>query len=193
MKRLALTAVLLALASVAVSQQEPPAGVKPIPTDGTAPPPASTATTEEAPPPATAKPADSPLVSAAKANAGHKKSTHKVITNADVKKANGKLMVISQKPTPPVTDTRGSIQKQDDEFRARDAADAKVAEAQKKVVGLETDLHRIEQSFYDENDPNYRDTVIQKRFDQAKRQLDDARKELADARDERANLDKSVR
>jgi hypothetical protein len=41
----------------------------------------------------------------------------------------------------------------------------------------------VEQSFYDENDANYRDTVIQKRFDQTKRQLDDARTELAEARD----------
>lgn len=195
MKPLSIAAVLLVLASLAGAQQEPPSNVKPIPTDGATPPPASATTTEEPATetaPAPAKPADSPLVSAAKANVNHKKSTRKVITNADVKKARAKLLVVSQKPAPLVTpaETKGPIEKQDDELRARDAADARVAVAEKKVAGLEADLHRVEQSFYDENNPTYRDDVIQKRFDQAKRQLDEARKELADARDERAKFDK---
>jgi hypothetical protein len=196
MNRFTLAALCFVVASLAGAQQAPPSNVKATPTDGTAPPPATetTATTTAEPEPdsvpAPAKPVDSPLVSAAKANAGHKKSTRKVITNADVKKANGKLMIISQKPAPATpADTKGPIQKQDDELRARDAADTKVAAAEKKVAGLEADLHRVEQAFYEENNPTYRDDVIQKRFDQAKRQLDDARKELADARDERAKLE----
>ena len=59
---------------------------------------------------------------------------------------------------------------------------------EKKVADLDKSLNLIEQSFYAENDPNYRDDVIQKRFEQTKRQLGDARKELADARDALAAL-----
>jgi hypothetical protein len=190
MNRLLPAALLLVLATVAGAQQAPPSKVSPIPPDGTVPAPAAAdATTTAEPAPAPAKPVDSPLVRAAKASANRKKSTTKVITNADVKKAKGKLMVISQKPLPPAPEeAKGPIQKQDDQLHARETADANVTAAQKKVASLEADLRRIEQTFYDENDPTYRDDVIQKRFDQAKRQLDDARKELADARDARAKL-----
>ena len=52
-----------------------------------------------------------------------------------------------------------------------------------KVADLEKDLRRIEDSYYAENDLNYRDNTIQPRFAQTKRQLDDARRELSDARD----------
>ena len=44
-------------------------------------------------------------------------------------------------------------------------------------------MRRIEDTYYAENDPNYRDKTITDRFNQTKKQLDDARKELADARD----------
>ena len=56
---------------------------------------------------------------------------------------------------------------------------------------LEKELRRIEDSYYAENDPNYRDKTIQDRFNQTKQQLDDARKELADARDGQKSLVKS--
>jgi hypothetical protein len=51
------------------------------------------------------------------------------------------------------------------------------------VNDLEKELLRLEQAYYEAADPNYRDTQIQDRFNQTKRQLEDARKELADARD----------
>ena len=44
-------------------------------------------------------------------------------------------------------------------------------------------LFDVTQAYYEAADPNYRDTTMQTRFNQTKRQLDDARKELADARD----------
>ena len=51
------------------------------------------------------------------------------------------------------------------------------------VDDLEKELRRIEETYYAENDPNYRDSTIEPRFNQTKKQLDDARKELTDARD----------
>ena len=129
---------------------------------------------------------DSPMVKAAKANGGAKKPMpKKVITNADVKKTKGKLVELPPKPAATVAavDNRGPIEKQDDEFHIREAADARVAKAQKKVDDLAKELRRIEDAYYAENDPNYRDSTIVPRFNQTKNQLDAARKELADARD----------
>ena len=132
---------------------------------------------------------DSPLVKAAKASGGpKKKSTKKVITNADVKKSKGNLVVLPAKegkttsvaaPEP----QKGSLQKQDEQRKASGTASIRVITAEKKVGELEKDLRRIEQAYYAENDPNYRDKTIVERFNQTKKQLDDARKELADARD----------
>jgi hypothetical protein len=135
------------------------------------------------------KPEDSPLVKAAKAGGGpKKKSTKKVITNADVKKSRGNLVVLPQKEaaktaTAAPEPQKGSLQKQDEQRKAAGTASVRVITAEKKVGELQKDLRRIEESFYAENDPNYRDNTIQQRFNQTKKQLDDARKELADARD----------
>ena len=129
---------------------------------------------------------DSPMVKAAKANGGAKKPMpKKVITNADVKKTKGKLVELPPKPAATVAavDNRGPLAKQDDEFHIREAADTRVAKAQKKVDDLAKELRRIEDAYYAENDPNYRDSTIVPRFNQTKNQLDAARKELADARD----------
>jgi len=130
---------------------------------------------------------DSPLVKAAKANGGPKrKTTKKVITNRDVKKSKGKLAELPTKPAPapvPAGPVKGSLQKQDDQRRAQALTSQRVATAQTKVNDLEKELLRLEQAYYEAADPNYRDTQIQDRFNQTKRQLEDARKELADARD----------
>ena len=53
----------------------------------------------------------------------------------------------------------------------------------KVFADLEKELRRLEDAYYAENDPNYRDSTIEQRFNQTKKQLDDARKDLADARD----------
>lgn len=134
---------------------------------------------------------DSPLVKAAKASGGpKKKSTRKVITNKDVKSAKGKIVVLPPKPgqaTAPV-DNRGPLAIQDDERRARSEASLRVTTAQKKVDDLQKELRRIEDAYYAENDPNYRDSTIEAQFNQTKKQLDDARKELAEARDAQTKL-----
>ena len=128
------------------------------------------------------------VVEASKANKAQRRaSTTKVITNADVRKSKGKLISKPASATPaaaqqdekkPVT-----LAEHDVRYRQRVEAAEKVTISEKKVATLEKDIEAIEQRYYEENDPTYRDTVIQKRFAQARRQLEDARRELADARD----------
>ncbi|HEX7189994.1 MAG TPA: hypothetical protein VF381_00340 [Thermoanaerobaculia bacterium] len=142
------------------------------------------------------KPPESDLVKAAHAAKAKKQtSTKKPITNADLKKAKSKLLTTTPAPatatdttatatpTTATTDTRGPITKDDERYRTRKAAEERVNAASAKVSDLEKELDRVEQNYYNTNDPNERDTVIAKRFAQTKKQLEDARKELADARD----------
>src|SRR5436305_10780295 len=129
---------------------------------------------------------DSPLVKAAKANGGPKKSTKKVITNADVKKSSGKVTTVPAAATstaapaaaPPMT-----IADQDKLLHDRAAAQKRTDAAQAKVNDLDKELDRLEQAYYAENDPNYRDKTIAERFEQTKQQLESARKELAEAKE----------
>ena len=128
------------------------------------------------------------LVDAAKeAKAKRKKSSAKVITNADVKKSKGKLIIVDT-PKAPAGDVAKNKELTLEEFaalqRARDLAEQRVATAEKTVADLQKEVDRLEQRYYEENDANYRDTVITERFTQVKRQLDEARLDLADARDE---------
>jgi hypothetical protein len=129
---------------------------------------------------------DSPLVKAAKANGGPKKSTKKVITNADVKKSSGKVTTVpvaAKSTTATATAPPLSIADQDKLLHDRAAAQKRTDAAQAKVNDLDKELDRLEQAYYAENDPNYRDKTIAARFEQTKQQLDSARKELAEARD----------
>ena len=134
---------------------------------------------------------DSPLVKAAKANGGpKKKTTKKVITNADLHKSTGRKTTptpAAKTATSPSAAPAGSIAEQDKLRHDRAAAKTRSEAAQAKVNDLEKELDRIEQAYYAENDPNYRDKTIAERFEQTKKQLETARKELADARD---NLEK---
>jgi hypothetical protein len=147
---------------------------------------------------------ESDLVKAANAAKASRSGTKpaKVITNADVKKAKAKLKtttngapasagVVSPAKAGTASPAKaGAPVTSDQLYKARHAATDHVVASEKRVAELEKSLDDIEQSFYSENDPNYRDDVIQKRFAQTKRQLEDARKELADARDAAAALDK---
>lgn len=134
------------------------------------------------------KPEDSPLVKASKAAGGPKrKPTKKVITNADVKKSRGKL---TELPGSKATITlkmpdvpKNSQADFEEQRRAAAAAAKKVEKAEAGVATLEAELARIEQSYYEANDPDERDTTIKRRFDQTKQQLDAARKQLAEARE----------
>lgn len=128
------------------------------------------------------------LVDASKgAKAKRKKSSTKVITNADVKKSKGKLIVIS--PTkmdePPAGEKKTlTLAEHEEQRRLRISASERVTTAEKNASELESEIVRLEQRFYEENDPEYRDNVIQKKFTEAKRQLDDAKRELGNARAE---------
>jgi hypothetical protein len=130
---------------------------------------------------------DSPLVKAAKANNGgvKKKIPKKVITNADVSKGSPKSSTsAAAKPAPPpAAPPKGSIAEQDKLLHDRAEAQKRADAAQVKVADLDKELDRLEQAYYAENDPNYRDKNIAERFEQTKKQLETARKELADARD----------
>jgi hypothetical protein len=131
-----------------------------------------------------APPKDSDLVAAAKkAKAGRVAIPRKPITNADVKKAKGKLIELPAKapaanaPTGAV-DQWTSIEKHDQARKAAAAADKVQADAAKKVAALQKELAAIEQSYYEENDPAYRDDVIRKKFDEKKQELEAARAAL---------------
>ena len=124
----------------------------------------------------------------AKRPAATKSTKPKVITNADVKKAKSKLGTTTtatpaEAPAPVAAKPAAPVMTPDQLFRARRDAEDRVEKNEKRVAELQKSLDLIEQAFYAENDPTYRDDVIQKRFEQTKRQLGDARKELADARD----------
>jgi hypothetical protein len=129
-------------------------------------------------------PKDSDLVAAAKkAKAGRVTIPKKTITNADVKKAKGTLIELPGKapvatPAAPV-DNRGSIARHEAAKKAAAAAEVVQAGAEKKVADLEKELAAIEQTYYEENDPTFRDDVIRKKFDEKKRELDSARAALA--------------
>ena len=88
-------------------------------------------------------------------------------------------MAVASPAAPP----KGSIAEQDKLLHDRAAARKRADAAQSKVTDLDKELDRLEQAYYAENDPNYRDKTIAERFDQTKKQLETARKELADARD----------
>ncbi len=133
---------------------------------------------------------DSPLVKAAKENGGpKKKTTKKAITNADVKKSAVKSSAtatgakVAPKAETPAVPMPPAIADQSKLVHARADAQKRADDAQIKVNDLDKELDRLEQSYYAENDPNYRDKTIAARFDQTKLQLEAARKELADARD----------
>ncbi len=133
---------------------------------------------------------DSALVKAAKATGGpKKKTTKKVITNADLKKSSGKVTTLPPAPSTarPAAGTPAphtlTIAEQDKLLHDRAAARKRADLAQSKVSDLDRELDRLEQAYYAENDPNYRDKTIADRFEQTKKQLETARKDLADARD----------
>lgn len=129
-----------------------------------------------------------PLVDAARgAKSKRKKSATKVITNADVKKSKGKLIVVSPSKKVaelPETKKTPTIAEHEEQRRLRIVAADRVAKAEKNVAELESEIERLEQRYYEENDPEYRDNVIQKKFTEAKRQLDDAQRVLGNARAE---------
>ena len=113
--------------------------------------------------------ADDSLVDAAKAaKEKRKKSTTKVLTNADVKKSKGKVVTtpnVSDEPVKP----EPTLMEKHEAARAEEKGLAeKRAASEKLIAALEKELAAIEQSYYNENDLNYRDTVLVQRFNEVK-------------------------
>lgn len=159
-----------------------------------APPKASTEARELAPD--DPDPEDSPLVRAAKeSRARNKKSPPRVVlTNEDARKAKGGLILISEKPIEKKSGPKPNPQSQRQAPTgptAEDlaAANAKLEAARKEVSDLEKELGRLEEDYYNEDDPNYRDRVIEARFQQATRQLAIARQKLLDAREQQQKIE----
>jgi len=128
---------------------------------------------------------DSDLVKAARASGGpKKKSTTKVITNADVKKSTGKLIELPPKKeiAAPAPVQQSEIAAAEEAKKVRAVKAKQVGDLQAKVQKLEKELASIEQSYYESNDPVARDNDIARKFAETKSQLAQARKELAAAK-----------
>ena len=116
------------------------------------------------------------LTDAAKGAKGkRKKSTSKVITNADVKKSKGKIAETPNVPeTAPVQEA--TLTEKHEARKAADKAAVELRTAREKMVAdLEKELAAIEQQYYEENDLDRRDTVLVKKFKDTKAKLDAAR------------------
>ena len=119
------------------------------------------------------------LVDAAKAaKEKRKKSTTKVITNADVKKSKGKISTTPNVSEEPVKPEPTLMEKHEAARAAEKALADQRAASEALIASLEKELAAIEQSYYNANDLDYRDTVIVQRFNDVKRKLDAARAAL---------------
>lgn len=118
------------------------------------------------------------LVEASKnSKAKRKGSTTKVITNADVKKAD-KNRVTSRKGTAePVAPQPTLMETHEAERKARLEKEAKLKVLNETIAALEKELARLEQTYFETNDLDYRDTELVKRFNETKAKLDEARKQ----------------
>ena len=130
----------------------------------------------------------SALVQAARKSKTARKKARISITDESVKKSTGKLTLLPPAPEPDAQDAADAAPTPAI-VAARAKADAKLAGAKVEVEQLETELRRIEESYYLESDPAYRDDVLRPRFEQTRKQLDRARDQLLTAREERQNLE----
>ncbi len=135
--------------------------------------------------------AESPLVKAAREGAANRtKKSRLSIQDKDVKKSKAKLIETTSKPLPPVPSAAEAADRAQrsreaaalSEEKARAAATARLEEARKEVSTLESELRRIEQTYYDEDDADFREDVIEKKFNDTAARLEKARQELEAAR-----------
>jgi hypothetical protein len=120
----------------------------------------------------------SALVEASKeAKEKRKGSTTRVITNADVKKAKSK---VAERPGVPVTikPKPSLVEQHETDRKARIAREEQLKVVNETIAALKKELAAIEQSYYEANDLNYRDTELVKRFNDVKAKLDEARAQL---------------
>jgi hypothetical protein len=120
------------------------------------------------------------LVDASKgAKARRKKSTGKVITNADVKRSKGKIVQTTLPPLAVEEPPPGTMMERHEAAKKVNAeAAARLAAVQQNVAELEKELLALEQQYYEENDLQRRDRVIVPQFNEVRRKLDAARGEL---------------
>ena len=118
----------------------------------------------------------SALVQASKdGKAKRQGSTTKVITNAEVAKAN-KSKVVERKGVPITVKPQPTLmEKHEAERKARLEREAKLKVLNETVARLEKELAALEQAYYEENDLNLRDNDIVTRFYETKAKLDEAR------------------
>jgi len=120
------------------------------------------------------------LVALAKASKEKKKkSTTKVITNADVKKAKAKVQETKLAAPAGPGPQKSLAEQYETSYHDRLIHEERLAAATQRVAALERELAAIEQSYYDENDLDRRDTEIVRKFGEVSAKLEEARKELA--------------
>jgi DNA repair ATPase RecN len=123
---------------------------------------------------------DTTLVETAKAaKASRRKSTGKIITNADVKKSKGKLGQTTANAPVDAQAEESLVEKQASMRKARTEYNASSAAARAEVERLEKEVASLEQQYYEENDLDHRDGELVRRFNEAKKKLDAARETLA--------------
>ncbi len=120
------------------------------------------------------------LTDAAKdAKSKRKKSTSKVLTNADVKKSKGKVIETPNVPATLPEKEATLTEKYEAQRTADKVASEQRAKSEKLVADLEKKLAALEQQYYEENDLDRRDGEIVKKFNDTKAKLDAAKAELA--------------
>jgi hypothetical protein len=165
MNRLALIcfAGLAGVATAIVAGEQPPTAA-----------PAATSTS-----PASPVPPDV-IEGARQAKAKRKSGRSRPLTNADVRKSKGNV-VINQGAAPaqpPAAEKTVSLEEYREALASRQALELKRDAAKAAVVKLEAALNAVEQSYYDENDLDLRDRVLTARFAEVSTKLDAARLEL---------------
>jgi DNA repair ATPase RecN len=124
--------------------------------------------------------ANDTLVGTAKtAKANRRKSTGKVLTNADVRKSKGKIGQTSATAPLNGEPEESLVDKQESMRKARREYDSRSAAARAAVAQLEKEVVALEQAYYDEHDLDRRDGELVRRFNEATKKLDAAREELA--------------
>ncbi|HEX7707328.1 MAG TPA: hypothetical protein VF701_12795 [Thermoanaerobaculia bacterium] len=123
---------------------------------------------------------DEDAVRAAKEQkAKRKNSTSRVITNADLPKAKGKVVDSGREMTPvPPPPAESSLERHEAARRAELVAVGQIAAANRLVQSIETELASIEKSYFDESDLDRRDSEIVRRFEEAGERLRRAREAL---------------
>lgn len=109
-----------------------------------------------------------------------RKSTSRVITNADVKKSKGKITENKIPLTPIDTTPKESETEQHEIARlARIAREEKLAALDQEIATLSAQLLSLERMYFEENNLDVRDGAIARKFRDVQEKLEAKRKERA--------------